>query len=444
MKITKNKVVNRLEKKYQFFISSTYEDLKEERNKAIQAILTMNQFPIGMEMFSAADDDQWKIIKEAIDSSDFYILIIGNRYGSIEETTGISYTEKEFDYADEKKIPVLAFIVDNSMSMIPDRFDSDPQKIAKLNAFKEKVKQSGRYVKFWKNIDNLETLISQSISKAVIRGKRPGWVRTTDFDIDKSYAEILRLTERVHTLEALNSDLRIESNRKPILTVDVYPDLDEDGKPIEQDVEVIENGIHLNVHSIDMTDAENGIDYKDMTGKLIHADKEEVKLMRHVYENSFPVFFKVHNTGDAKATGVRVKLTFPNELLVLSTHELMEYRDEEYIRFSQDAYEGWNLRFSSPDQSNVSNGDKKFVSLDELTTVDDIANLLDPADTNEVLSIFPGEVLFEPEEVKHKDNEFFGGISILPTSAGKFEIGCDIICNEFPDSVHKKIIVEVS
>lgn len=55
-----------------------------------------------MEMFSTADDDQWKIIKEAIDSSDFYILIIGNRYGSIEETTGISYTEKKFDYADVK------------------------------------------------------------------------------------------------------------------------------------------------------------------------------------------------------------------------------------------------------------------------------------------------------------------------------------------------------
>ena len=59
-----------LEKKYQFFVSSTYEDLKEERDIAIHAILTMNQFPIGMEMFSAADDDQWQIIKEAIDSSD--------------------------------------------------------------------------------------------------------------------------------------------------------------------------------------------------------------------------------------------------------------------------------------------------------------------------------------------------------------------------------------
>lgn len=427
-----------MEKKYQFFISSTYEDLKEERNKAIQAILTMNQFPIGMEMFSAADDDQWKIIKEAIDSSDFYILIIGNRYGSIEETTGISFTEKEFDYAVEKKIPVLAFIVDSSVSMTADKFETDSQKIAKLSTFKEKVKQSGRYVKFWKNVDNLETLISQSISKAVLRGNRPGWVRTTDFDIDKSYAEIIRLTERVHTLEALNSDLRMESNRKPILTVEVYPDLDEDGKPIEQDAEAIENGIHLNVHSIDMSDAKNGIDYKDVTGNLIHADNEEVKLMRHVYENSFPVYFHVQNAGDARATGVRVKLTFPNELLVLSTQELMDYREEEYIRFSQDAYEGWDLRFASPNQSNVSNGDKKFVSLDELTTVDDIANLLDPADTNEVLSIFPGEVLFEPEEVKHKDSEFFRGICILPTSAGKFKIGCDIICNEFPDSVHCK------
>lgn len=147
--------------------------------------------------------------------------------------------------------------------------------------------------------------------------------------MDKSYADIFRLTERVHTLEALNSDLKMENNRKPILKVDVYPDLDEDGKTIEQDTKVIKNGIHLNVHSIDMADAENGIDYKDMTGKLIHADKEEVKIMRYVYENSFAVFFKVHNTSDARDTGVRVKLSFPNELLVLSTEELLEYREEE-------------------------------------------------------------------------------------------------------------------
>lgn len=69
---------------------------------------------------------------------------------------------------------------------------------------------------------------------------------------------------------------------------------------------------------------------------------------------------------------------------------------------------------------------------------------MDPAVANEVLFIFPGEDIFELEEVKHKDSEFFGGISILPTSACKFVIDCDIICNGFPDSVHKEIIVEVS
>ena len=235
----------------------------------------------------------------------------------------------------------------------------------------------------------------------------------------------------------------MENNRKPILTVDVYPDFDEDGKLIDEDAEAIENGIRLNVHSIDMSDAENGINYKDKMGKLVHADKEEVKLMRHVYENRFPVYFNVKNTGDAKATGVRVKLKFPNELLVLSTHELMDYRDEEYIRFASDAYENWDLRFAGPNQSKNLNDDAKFISLDELITVDDIANLLDPAEVNEVISIFPGEVLYEREEVKHKDNDFFRGICILPTSAGKFVIGCDIICNEFPDSVHKEIMVDV-
>lgn len=89
-----------MEKKYQIFISSTYEDLKEERRKVQDTILSMYQFPIGMEMFSAANEEQWKVIQETIDSSDYYILIIGHRYGSViekDEYTGISYTKRSFN-----------------------------------------------------------------------------------------------------------------------------------------------------------------------------------------------------------------------------------------------------------------------------------------------------------------------------------------------------------
>ena len=77
------KVRNVMEKKFQIFISSTYEDLKSARKKVQDAILSMYHFPVGMELFGAADEEQWEIIQETIDSSDYYILILGYRYGSI-------------------------------------------------------------------------------------------------------------------------------------------------------------------------------------------------------------------------------------------------------------------------------------------------------------------------------------------------------------------------
>lgn len=88
-----------MDKKYQIFVSSTYEDLKEERDQAIKAILEMGHIPVGMEMFSAADEEQWQLIARQIEATDYYIIIVGHRYGS-ETREGISYTEKEFDYVD--------------------------------------------------------------------------------------------------------------------------------------------------------------------------------------------------------------------------------------------------------------------------------------------------------------------------------------------------------
>lgn len=125
-----------MEKKYQIFISSTYEDLKEERKKAIEAILTMNYFPVGMEMFSAADDEQWEIIRETIDVSDYYVLIVGNKYGSIipdGEDAGMSYTEKEFRYALKQGIPILAYVIADDATNHHSYHENDPDKVYKLD-----------------------------------------------------------------------------------------------------------------------------------------------------------------------------------------------------------------------------------------------------------------------------------------------------------------------
>lgn len=104
-----------MERKYQIFISSTYIDLINERQLVAKQILDNYHFPIGMEMFSASDKKQWATINATIDSSDIYILLVGYRYGSIDNEEGISFTEKEYNYAVKKGIPVIVFVNDDKL-----------------------------------------------------------------------------------------------------------------------------------------------------------------------------------------------------------------------------------------------------------------------------------------------------------------------------------------
>src|SRR4029078_13480085 len=98
-----------MEKRYQVFVSSTYADLQQERQRVIQALMEMDCIPSGMELFPAADEEQFEFIKKIIDDCDYYLLIIGGRYGST-TAEGVSYTEKEYDYAIAKGLKVVALL----------------------------------------------------------------------------------------------------------------------------------------------------------------------------------------------------------------------------------------------------------------------------------------------------------------------------------------------
>src|SRR5712692_11805208 len=97
------------EKRYQVFVSSTFQDLQEERQEVMQALLELDCIPSGMELFPAADEDQWSLIKRVIDDCDYYIVIIAGHYGSM-GPEGKSYTQMEYEYAVEKSIPVFGFL----------------------------------------------------------------------------------------------------------------------------------------------------------------------------------------------------------------------------------------------------------------------------------------------------------------------------------------------
>ncbi len=197
-----------MDKKYQIFISSTYTDLIEERKKVRDVILSMYQFPIGMEMFSAADEEQWEIIKDTIDSSDYYVLIIGKRYGSVINDgpdKGISYTEKEYRYAQSIGLPILAYIKEDSAITV-DKLDSDLELLKKLQTFKDDVK-TGREVKWFSTIDELGTEVTLSLHKAMNRKNRPGWIRGDSIDIEKSLSELVELSSKNRELQEQNAQL---------------------------------------------------------------------------------------------------------------------------------------------------------------------------------------------------------------------------------------------
>lgn len=123
-----------MDKRYQVFVSSTYADLQQERQKVIQALMEMDCIPAGMEIFPAADEEQWEFIKRVIDDCDYYLLIIGGRYGSL-TAEGISYTEMEYDYAMSVGLKVLAFIHDSPDDIPVGKSDIDPVLREKLNNF---------------------------------------------------------------------------------------------------------------------------------------------------------------------------------------------------------------------------------------------------------------------------------------------------------------------
>lgn len=186
-----------MEKKYQVFISSTYEDLKEEREQAIKAVLEMGHIPVGMEMFSAADEDQWNLISRQIEASDYYLIIVAHRYGS-ETKEGVSYTEKEYDFAKEVGVPTLGFVINDDASWPSNRIDKAQKKVKKLKAFKLKVQS--KLVHFWSNKDELHGKLSISLIKTMNGSPRVGWARADEAISTEVTKELTRLSLENSTL----------------------------------------------------------------------------------------------------------------------------------------------------------------------------------------------------------------------------------------------------
>jgi hypothetical protein len=209
------------DKKYQVFVSSTFVDLKEERQDLIKHILDLKHIPAGMELFPAADVDQLEYIKKIIDQCDYYVLIMGGRYGSM-DAGGVSYTEREYDYAVQTGKVVLAFVHDDVGSIASKFTETNHAAKLALDVFREKVKL-GRLVSPWKDRQGLELAVIKALMHAFNDFPMVGWVRA---DAPAS-SEVL---QQSNDLLRENAELRakiIKLEAQPLVAISDLAGLDD-------------------------------------------------------------------------------------------------------------------------------------------------------------------------------------------------------------------------
>lgn len=203
-------------RRYVVFVSSTFRDLETEREMVMRGLLSTNCIPAGMEHFPAGNDETFDYIKKIIDDYDYYLLILAGKYGTCAED-GISYTEKEFDYALSKGIPVIALPHRNLGELTGELLEQDVDKRAKLEAFRKKV-STGRIVKYWGSPEELVTHVVSSLHHAKDNHPRPGLLRGRGIQVFNSadqqqeyFLERISRATQVHDLTWATFGSRIDS-----------------------------------------------------------------------------------------------------------------------------------------------------------------------------------------------------------------------------------------
>lgn len=179
--------------RFQVFLSSTFRDLRDERQAALEAILELGHFPAGMEAFPAADATPWELIKTIIAESDYYILIVGGKYGST-GPDGISYTEMEFNLAEELNKPILAFVHGEPDQIPAGKFELESEARKRLQSFRERVAQ--RICKSWTNKENLKAAVLLALVHAIRTKPAFGWVRNEGLENQTLLTRLASLQEK--------------------------------------------------------------------------------------------------------------------------------------------------------------------------------------------------------------------------------------------------------
>ncbi|WP_347263355.1 DUF4062 domain-containing protein [Nitrobacter sp.] len=187
-----------MDRVFQIFIASVDADL-EERQAVGSTLAKAGYMPAGMESFPVTDQQQLDYIKRIIDRSDYYIIIVGRRYGSLSDHE-LTFAENAFAYARSKDIPILAFLPEKPGHATGGAIEPELPLKEKLDAFKARL-SSSRIVEFWSNGNDLCMKAMMAVATAVNLKPGVGWIRGDQAANPKHFQELEKLRTE-------NADLR--------------------------------------------------------------------------------------------------------------------------------------------------------------------------------------------------------------------------------------------
>jgi O-acetyl-ADP-ribose deacetylase (regulator of RNase III) len=117
------------------FVSSSWTDLRDHRASIRNVLASRGMEFVGMEEILTMPSIPRDATLAYIGRAGTYIAVVGWRYGSVDEASGLSFTELEYVHAVGQGKPVLAFLADESVAVRPS--DRDPDGHQRLIAFRE-------------------------------------------------------------------------------------------------------------------------------------------------------------------------------------------------------------------------------------------------------------------------------------------------------------------
>lgn len=447
-------------KKLQIFVSSTFTDLLNERQAAVEAILKAGHIPAGMELFTASNQSQWEIIKKWIDESDVYMLILGGRYGSIEEQTGKSYTHLEYEYAQSKNKPLFAIVIHDSILDDLPVSSTEKNNPDSLQNFRKKVLSN--MSEFFTDTKDIKNAIYASLIQITQEYDLKGWIRGNDNNSNFA-SEIVKLNEEIRILKQENERLIAQqTERTPELFVDINNSQDlvfslsTDSSRFYSKIEPI---LDIPEHLAPYINKDTVREYNQTLQSITHSDIEsyndiqnKISLLLNTKSRKY-ISIKASNNGNLKANRVYITLSFPDIVYVSKKEsvdfDLIEKLDEQASSIiPTQKYHPLKLAEKKYEQDSERKTWGGFGALrpDEYELSPRVLSnsLVMTNKTFDSDLVVNNRITIQLSELMHGLNSIYGNYYIIPLKAGSGYIEIELLCEEYLETKKHRIPITVS